>query len=88
MNPDSPGDTPVIPSDKQTKFPGFSTDVVITTKRDGGEVTIGTATNVDVGENEGKSKNDAVNGGLAAMAAPAMSSMDFIRTISTPRSSR
>ena len=63
MNPDSPGDTPVIPSDKQTKFPGFSTDVVITTKRDGGEVTIGTATNVDVGENEGKSKNDAANGG-------------------------
>ena len=28
-----------------------------------GEVTIGTATNVDVGENEGKSKNDAANGG-------------------------
>lgn len=61
MNPDNPGDA--IPPEKQTKFPGFSTDVVITTKRDGGEVTIGTATNVDVGENEGKSKNDAANGG-------------------------
>ena len=61
MNPDNPGDA--IPPEKQTKFPGLSTDVVITTKRDGGEVTIGTATNVDVGENEGKSKNDAANGG-------------------------